>query len=136
MIKAFTFTCFLCSIAYTISFAQPTPEPFNTACSTGNLYQVVSGELIEFEYGGTTTDNGELVCPFEGVPVCETYTDITDPNNVQSGVTRGYNALGFNPNDNLFYGMRGNNMVRIGSNCTYEDLGEPTTAANAGCPNN
>ncbi|MEM1328713.1 MAG: T9SS type A sorting domain-containing protein [Bacteroidota bacterium] len=120
----------------TSSLLAQTPQPFGQACTTGNLFQSINGDLIEFEFGGTSTDDGQLVCPFEGIPVCQTYTDVTNPNNPVTNFNANFNALGFNNQDNFFYAMRGNNIVRLGSNCTFEDLGEPTPAAGAGCPNN
>ncbi len=46
---------------------------------------------------------------------------IVNPIGPASGMT--YNAIGFNPADNYIYGLRGTNLLRIGSDGSVQDLG-------------
>ncbi|MEM8524602.1 MAG: T9SS type A sorting domain-containing protein [Bacteroidota bacterium] len=95
-------------------YGQLVIEPFDDACTTGNLYQVVAGELIEYNFN----DN----CEFIGTTICKDYQD-TDGNPID---LTNYNSLGFNEADNLLYGLtRDEELAVIGSNCVAEIRGKP-----------
>ncbi|MEN0048724.1 MAG: T9SS type A sorting domain-containing protein [Bacteroidota bacterium] len=109
-----------------LTYAQLTIEPFTDACINGDLYQVVSGELIEYNFNTS--------CEFIGTTICEEYTDV---NSASIDLTS-YNSLGFNEADGLLYGLTKNReLVVIGSNCVAEIKGRPIieVADDAPCAN-
>lgn len=108
-----------CQFAY----AQLTIEPFTDACINGDLYQVVSGELIEYNFNAS--------CEFVGTTICEEYTDVDgNPINLTE-----YNSLGFNEADGLLYGLtKDRELAVIGSNCVAEVKGRPVIDVPSGAP--
>jgi len=113
----------LSGLFFQLSYAQLTIEPFTDACTTGDLYQVVSGELIEYNFNAN--------CEFVGTTICEEYTDLNgDPIDLTE-----YNSLGFNEANNLLYGLTKNReLAVIGSNCVAEIKGKPTIDVPDGAP--
>lgn len=66
----------------------PTPAYAMPFTCSGDIYQVQSGQLRIFD------------------PIISSYVDVGSPNG-------GYNAVGFNTQDNFAYGSQGSNIIRI-----------------------
>lgn len=113
----------LATVHCQLVYSQLTIEPFTDACTDGDLYQVVSGELIEYNFNAS--------CEFVGTTICEEYTDV-DGNTIN--LTE-YNSLGFNEADGLLYGLtKSRELAVIGSNCVAEVRGRPVIDVPAGAP--
>lgn len=94
----------LCALALCASHAAMAAVPFT--CS-GDIYQVQSGQLRIFD------------------PNSSTYVDIGS-----GGV--GYNAIGYNQNDNLIYGIRNRKLIQIDANGDVVDIFDPDINSFAG----
>jgi len=75
-------------IAFMLFFFVSTQAWAAPFTCTGNIYQVQSGQFRIFD------------------PITSTYTDIGPDG-------RDYNAIGYNQNDNMIYGIRGQMLIRI-----------------------
>jgi len=121
--KSLAISVALATLFSQFAYAQLTIEPFTDACIDGDLYQVVSGELIEYNFNAS--------CEFIGTTICEEYTDV-DGNTIN--LTE-YNSLGFNEADGLLYGLTKNReLAVIGSNCVAEVRGRPVIDVPDGAP--
>lgn len=88
---------FLLGAAAYAAFFISSPAVAAPFTCSGEIYQVQSGQLRVFD------------------PVLSSYVDV--------GTNQGsYNATGFNTQDNFGYGMQGNDVIRIHSDGTIEDV--------------